>query len=218
MPPGDLKSGVHLVLVSRPGSPQPSDVALVSAYADGQPHAGEQIWQKYAPLVDRVMARFFGRGQEIEDLTQEVFLRVFSRIHTLEDPSALRSFIYSIAIRVLRWELRRRWIRRCLSLSAGGRLPERAAPCGDFEARQAVARLYGILDRLAIADRAAFVLRQMEGLSLEETSQSLGVSVATVKRRVRRACETIDHYVRSDGALLGYLQSQPQEALADAGP
>ena len=98
--------------------------------------------------------------------------------HELEDPEALRSFTYSIAVRVLRWDLRRRWIRRGVRLLPAGALPERVTPSDNFEARQAVARFYDILDRLGDRDRIAFVLQNMEGLTLQESARSLGVSVA----------------------------------------
>jgi RNA polymerase sigma-70 factor, ECF subfamily len=209
MQPSDIKSGGHLWLVARGGDPHPSDDALVNAFVTGGPRAAEQIWQKHAPMVDRLLRRSLGPKQEVEDLTQEVFLRLFAKLHTLEDPEALRSFIYSIAIRVLRWDLRRRWIRRSVRLLPIGAMPDRVAPSENFEARQAVARFYDILDRLGDRDRVAFVLQNMEGLTLQESAESLGVSVATLKRRLAHASQRIQYYVEKDSALSGYLSQQP---------
>jgi RNA polymerase sigma-70 factor (ECF subfamily) len=208
-PSEDAKLARLLVLVPPAGKAW-SDEALVSAFVTGEPEAAEQIWQKYAPSVDRALTRFLGPGREIEDLTQEVFLRLFAKLPTLEDPRALRSFVYSIAIRVARWEGRRRWIRRCVSLSTGGTVPEQLADAGDFEARQALARFAAIIERLKGPARAAFILRHMEGLSLDDAAQALGISLATLKRRLRRANKSINDQVEHDPALTHYLRKRTE--------
>jgi RNA polymerase sigma-70 factor (ECF subfamily) len=156
--------------------------------------------------VDRLLRRSLGPRPDVEDLTQEIFLRLFAKLPTLEDPEALRSFIYSIAIRVLRWDLRRRWIRRSVRLLPTWSLPDRVTRAENFEARQAVSRFYDILDRLGDRDRIAFVLQNMEGLTLEESAQSLGVSLATLKRRLARASQRIEFFVQRDAALSSYLE------------
>ncbi len=216
MQPSDVKPAGHLWLVAKSGSPQPTDEALVSAYLGGEPRAAEQIWQKHAPMVDRLLRRSLGPRQDVEDLTQEVFLRLFAKLHTLEDPEVLRSFIYSIAVRVLRWDLRRRWIRRTVRLLPSGSLPERSTPSDNFEARQAVSRFYDILDRLGDRDRIAFVLQNMEGLTLQESARTLGISVATFKRRLSRASQRIEFFVAKDTALAGYLEHEKGEGHGPA--
>src|SRR5258708_5039277 len=86
-----------------------------------------------------------------------------------------------------RWPLRGKRIRRLLALSDSGELPDRAAPGADSEGRELLERFYGLLDTLSANDRTAFALRHIEGLSLEEMVKITGASLATVKRRVRRA-------------------------------
>src|SRR5260370_37263568 len=186
MQPSDAKPSGHLWLVAKTGSPQPTDEALVSAYLNGEARAAEQICQKHAAMVERLLRRSLGPVEEIEDLTQEVFLRLFTKIPTLEDPEALRSFIYSIAVRVLRWDLRRRWIRRGVRLLPANEIPERATPSDNFEARQAVPRFDDILDPLGDRDQSAFGLHNMERLTPQDSARSLGLSIAPSKRRCSR--------------------------------
>jgi len=188
-PTEDLNVGRRLVLVRQPegAAGSASDEALVLGYAAGEPEAAECIWQKYAPLVDRTLQRFLGPGREIEDLTQEVCLRLFLKLHTLKDCSALRSFVYSIAIRVARWEARRRWVRRCVMLSSRGSVPEQAIAGDDFEARQAATRFFVILDKLGGSTRAAFVLRHLEGLSFPEVAKRMGRTLSSVDKLWVRA-------------------------------
>lgn len=203
----DRKAEVSLFLVPNSAPSPRSDEVLVGAFRLGEPDAAQQIWEKYALLVDKAMRRFLGPDADTEDLVQEVFLRCFSRLHTLEDPGALRSFIYSIAVRVFRWEVRRRRMRRWVQFLPGQSLPELAAASHDFEARQAVARFFRILDRLGPGDRAIFVIRHFEGLTNEEGARSVGTSVATFKRRLVRVSNRVAYFVGRDAALTEFLQT-----------
>jgi RNA polymerase sigma-70 factor (ECF subfamily) len=205
----------HLSLVRGGGALGPAegwdDATLARALTASQPGAAREAWDRFAPMVHGFLSRSMGPDRDIEDVLQEVFLRVYARVETLEDPSALRSFIYSIAVRVLRGELRRRWVRRVMSLSLSGTLPEVEASPLDPEARQAMQRLYGVLDRLRAVDRAAFILRHVEGLGLAEVAASVQVSLATVKRRLARAEGVVNASVARDPALAGYLAREPRE-------
>jgi RNA polymerase sigma-70 factor (ECF subfamily) len=73
------------------------------------------------------------------------------------------------------------------------------------EARQAVSRLYAILDRLGSEDRIAFVLRFIEGMELTEVAAALGLSLATTKRRLAHARARVDHHIARDPGLAAYL-------------
>ena len=119
---------------------------------------------------------------EIEDLTQEVFLRVFGRLPSLRDPSALRAFVLAVAMNVLKWELRRRWVGRKVRLSGTGTLPDIESTSADAEARQALQRCYRIFESLPTKERMAFVLRYMEGMTIDEVAAALAVSISTAKR------------------------------------
>src|SRR5436853_6666711 len=93
--------------------PAPSEqIALVDALGRGEPWAAQEVWDRHAGTVRRLMARALGPRPEVEDLTQEVFMRVFSRIGVLRDAGALREFVIAVAVNALKRELRRRWVRR----------------------------------------------------------------------------------------------------------
>jgi RNA polymerase sigma-70 factor, ECF subfamily len=186
---------------------------LVVALRDRQPWAAPLLWDRYAAHVRRLLARALGPRDDVEDLTQEVFLRVFSRVHTLREAAALREFVMSVAIRVLKWELRRRWVRRVVSLSVTGRLPEVATRGANPEARDALVRCYGILDRLSARERTAFVLRYMEEMKMEEVADGLGVSVSTAKRLVSQAVVKVSKHVATDTDLRDYFADVGGEAF-----
>lgn len=195
--------GASLRLVT----PTPVDDAeLLRALGKGEAWAARQVWDRHASMVFQLLERTLGPNGEAEDLTQEVFLRTFSSVHRLRDPTALRSFIYSIAVRTLRWELRRRRVRRVLRLSDTGELPEPPVRRVDNDARQALVHFYFVLDRLRVNDRTAFVLRHLEGLKLEEIAERLGVSLATAKRWVARGTKEVSALVARDPELSAHFK------------
>jgi RNA polymerase sigma-70 factor (ECF subfamily) len=184
-----------------PDDPVLDDAVLVRAFVAHEDWAPRAIWDRHAPMVYRLLKRALGSQVDAEDFTQEVFLRTFSKIPALRDGNALRSFIYSIALRTLKWELRRRRIRSILRLSDTGRLPEVAAETDQAQTQNAIRIYYKLLDQLSVNARTAFVLRHMEGMQLQDVATTLGVSLATAKRWVALATKQISRLVDEDGEL-----------------
>jgi RNA polymerase sigma-70 factor, ECF subfamily len=175
-----------------------ADVELAHALINGDSRAAELAWERYAPLVHRIVSRAIGPDGEVEDVTQEIFYRLFSRIGTLRKPEALRSFVISFAIRIVKWELRRRRARRWLTLSETGDVPDEQLLVMDAESRYALRRLYALLDRLSTRERLVLVLRHVEGMTLEEIAEAMELSLATVKRALRRASLRVSQLIDSD--------------------
>ncbi|WP_437784653.1 RNA polymerase sigma factor [Sorangium sp. So ce1097] len=192
------------------------DVALARAAAQGHPGAAPVVWQRFAPLVRRILTRTLGPGDEVDDHVQDTFLRFFRVAKDLRDPSLLSSFIVGIAVRVARAELRRRRLRRWLQLSPSGELPDVGGAQQDPQGRAALGRLYRILDQVDDRSRTLFVLRFIEGLELTEIAAALGCSLATTKRHLARASHRILTAAQRDPALSAYLAKAPQ-ALDQSG-
>ena len=208
-PPG----AAHPEIVVAKAGTGSEDMDLVEALARGEPWAAEEVWDRHAGNVRRLMARALGPRPEVDDLTQEVFMRVFSRIRLLREARALREFVTAVAVNVLKGELRRRWVRRKVFFSPDGSVPEIEAPGADPEVREALARCYAILDKLGSRERAAFVLRYMEEQTLEAVAEGLGVSLRTAKRLVKRASERVSKHVGSDDGLRSFFEKR--DAAAD---
>ena len=189
---------MRLVASTADASEGASDMELARALIDGVPNAPELAWERYSPLVHRIVSRAIGPDAEVEDVTQEIFYRLFSRIGTLRKPEALRSFVISFAIRIVKWELRRRRARRWLTLSETGDIPDEQLLVMDAESRYAIRRLYTMLDRLGTRERLVLVLRHVEGMTLEEIAEAMALSLATVKRGLRRATLRVSQMVDSD--------------------
>ena len=113
MPTRRTQMPVSLVVAPDPGDA--SDLELARALVGGSAWAVAETWHRFAPGVILMARRALGSEAEAEDLAQEVFYRLFAKRDTLRAPDKLRSFIFSIAIRVLKTELRRRMARAWLS-------------------------------------------------------------------------------------------------------
>ncbi len=195
-----------LRLVGQRDASEPDDAALVEAVKAGEEWAARALWRRYSPFVYGVLDRALGSSVESEDLSQDVFSRFFASVATMRDPTALRSFLYSSAIRTLRSHLRAKRVRRILRLSDTGEVPDRPVAAPDNEGRDLLVHFYRVLDTLGANDRTVFLLRQIEGLSLEEIAEITGKSLATVKRRLRHASAWVETRLRSEPDFAEYFK------------
>jgi RNA polymerase sigma-70 factor (ECF subfamily) len=193
----------RLRLVTPPSgeSQEAEDAKLARALIDGEARAAELAWDRYAPLVHGIVSRALGPDAEVEDVTQEIFYRLFSRIRSLRKPEALRSFVVSFAVRIVKWELRRRRARRWLTLSETGEVPDDQLLFMNVDNRYALRRLYSLLNLLTTRERLVLVLRHVEGMTLEEISEAMEISLATVKRTLRHASTRLSELVDADVQL-----------------
>jgi len=167
---------------------------LVRALAAAEPWAERALLQAEMPHVERLLTRMLGFCAELDDLTQEVFIRAFARITELREPESLRAWLSSIAVFVAREAIRRKRRRRWLVFLPAETRPEQPAGAASFEARAALRVFYEVLDGFGADERIAFTLRFVEGLELTEVAHACQVSVATIKRRLKRASD--EFYLR----------------------
>jgi len=188
------------------GIPQEvDDATLVHKLIDQHPQAARLIWQRFAPMVHRMLRRSLGPDEDVEDLAQEVFMCVFQKASSLREPQALKAFVITVTAFTVRGELRRRWSRRWLRRQRPETSRGLLVSNQDVESREALRRFYQILDRVGSQDRTAFVLRFIEGMPLEDVAAALDVSVATAKRRLARVWDRVVLLAERDSALVDYL-------------
>lgn len=197
-----------LRLLVSPNGSEPDNSALVAGLIAEEDWAVRSFWRQYAPVVYGILDRSLGSPAESEDLMQEVLLGLFAGIKRLRDPEALRSFVVASAVLRLRRHLRWKRVRRFLLLSKTGSVPEVPTTGVDGTARELLRRVYAMLDTLSAEDRTAFMLRNVEGLTLLEIARITQASLATVKRRIRRASVQVEGFARSDPELAPYLMGR----------
>jgi RNA polymerase sigma-70 factor (ECF subfamily) len=167
---------------------------LVRGLKAAEPKAERALLQAETAHVERMLTRILGFCSELDDLTQEVFIRAFARIAELREPESLRAWLNSFAVFVAREAIRRKRRRRWLVFLPTGETPEPAASVASLEARTALRVFYEVLDGFGTDERIAFTLRFVEGMELTEVAEACQVSLATIKRRLKRASD--DFYLR----------------------
>lgn len=160
------------------------DGELVSRAQAGDLDAFGALVERHTAAVYRVALRMLGDPDDAEDTAQDTFLEAWRSLDGFRGDSALSTWLYRIVMnRCLRALRRRRDAaplpERLVSTAPG---PERVA-----EARTQVERLRSVLaNRLTPEQRAALVLRELEGCSYEEIATILQTTVPAVKGRVHR--------------------------------
>jgi RNA polymerase sigma-70 factor (ECF subfamily) len=185
------------------------DATLVRILLNGDSRAPYVVWKRFAPMVFGMLKRAFGPDHTVDDLAQEVFLVLFDRVEGLREPRALRAFLVAIVAHTIRREIRRKTTYRWLHL---GGVPDAPANGVDLDAREAVRRLYRILDRLGRDERTAFTLRYFEGMDVEDVAAAMGLSLTTAKRRLAHACLRVTAHAQRDAGLVEYLAQMNLEA------
>ncbi len=180
------------------------DHALLRALGRGDRGAAAALFDRYAPLVERTMARVLGADSELADAVQEAFLRMLHSVHGVRDPQALPEWVIRVAVCTAVDALRRRKRRRWLLFEPAETLEQPGAEA-DLEGREALKATYAVLDRLPVEDRTAFALRRIDGMELRQVASACDCSLATVKRRLERAEARFAALARRHPALRSWL-------------
>ncbi len=173
--------------------PEQSDAELIEAVLAGGGLAFETLVERYQDRIFRLLSRFTRDRGEVEDLGQEVFVKVFRKLHTFQQDSAFYTWVYRIAVNTAKDHFSRHSRRRlvlvedAVELDSGQRDPDYAGsaePLLEEELREVTRQ---VLETLPDKYREILVLREYEDLSYTEMSQVLECSMGTVESRLFRA-------------------------------
>ncbi len=169
---------------------------LVERSRQGDHGAFRQLFEAYSPFVYRLVYRMVGSPDDAADLTQDVFVRAYERLHTLKDGQAFHAWITRLAVNVTHDKARRKQL-NTLSLDAPppgceeGSEWQIAADTPDHDAgmlsAELAARVQQALLTLSPDHRAVVILHHLEGMAVEEIANTVGVPTGTVKSRLARA-------------------------------
>ena len=151
---------------------------------DGDSADFERIYQQYFSFTWRVLGHLGVKPHALDDAVQEVWIVVHRRLPTFAGRSALKTWLFGVALNVARNQRRaddRRTKNLCDAPSAGAPLDPESIHEGN-EAWERVQRFLATLDEQR---RAIFVCNLLENLSALQTAEATGVDVTTVYKRVR---------------------------------
>jgi RNA polymerase sigma-70 factor (ECF subfamily) len=179
------------------GEPVVDEMALVLAAKGGDVQAFEELVRRYDRNVFRIAQHITHNREDAEDVVQDAFLKAYENLNQFQGQSKFYTWLVRIAVNEALMKLRRLKPGRTVSLDEDVKTEEDSLPreVADWspnpEQQYSQAELKDILTRtiqgLPMSFRTVFVLRDVEGLSTEETAEALELSVPAVKSRLLRA-------------------------------
>jgi RNA polymerase sigma-70 factor (ECF subfamily) len=170
--------------------PDDPDVDLLPAAVAGDPDAFAGLVRRYQRRMVSLARTVGGAGDDAEDVSQEVFVRVYKALGAFRGESSFRRWLYTIAVNVLRSHGARRRRQQTVWDESGARdsVPFDPPDPKEFEVawmvRDAVERA---LDDLPEPLRVAVTLRDVHGLDYRDIAETTGVPIGTVESRIFRA-------------------------------
>src|SRR5437660_10948416 len=179
------------------GEPISDEMVLVQAAKAGDIEAFEELIRRYDRNVFRIAQHITQNREDAEDVVQDAFFKAYSNLAQFQGQSKFYTWLVRIAVNEALMKLRRRRPERTVSLDEEVKTEEDSVPreVADWspnpEQQYNQAELREILTKtiqgLPPSFRTVFVLRDVEGLSTEETAQALDLSIPAVKSRLLRA-------------------------------
>jgi RNA polymerase sigma-70 factor (ECF subfamily) len=171
----------------------PDDALLITAIRDGDRSAEEQLYRRHAGAVLNLAARLLHSREDAMDVLQDAFVTAFEKLDELRDPSAFRPWLLRVAVRLVHRRFRKKKLLGLLGLVSrrgdgeGVSLDALADPTVSPEARAELRWLDRKLMAASDQERAAWLLRHVDGFALEEVADACDCSLATAKRRIAAA-------------------------------
>jgi len=160
----------------------------------GEAWAQEALFKRHARMALGLAHRLLPRDEEVDDIVQDCFVSALKRLGSLDNPQAFAAWLGSIVVRAVGKRLRRRRLLTRLGL----RVPEEldpdtmAAPSAPGEVAVELRRVYAVIGSLPAEARVALVLRRVDGLEVPDIARRMGLSLSTVKRRLKTAEEFLE--------------------------
>jgi RNA polymerase sigma-70 factor (ECF subfamily) len=145
------------------------------------------LFRRFSPYVATIAYRLLGRDDDLDDLIQEVFIEAYRGLRQLRSPESVKAWLGRITVRRATKRLRRQRLRMFFSLEAlppdANLVDEAASP----EERADVASTYRMIERIPVRQRVVWVLKHVEGETLDAIAALCHISKTTVQRRLRAA-------------------------------
>lgn len=142
------------------------------------------VVRAYRGYVAAVVVRLMGRDDDVDDVVQDTFVRALDGLPRLQDPTRLKPYLASIAVRLTLRRLGRRRLLSAFGLSERWHPTLLSTPSANGEQRAMLANVYRVLETCSPEERVAWSLRYLEGERLERVAELMSLSLATVKRRL----------------------------------
>jgi RNA polymerase sigma-70 factor, ECF subfamily len=186
--------------------PIPSDMSLVRRAQSGESWAFDQLVLKYRPRIVELAMRYTRNPADADDATQETFIKAYRGLRHFRGASAFYTWLYRIASNCARNFLkarRRDFLSNTIDFSEFRDALRHPTRLRDLATPEELALTADIretvnsaLDGLSEEYRTVITLREIDGLSYQQIASAMSIPVGTVRSRVFRARNIVDHQLR----------------------
>ena len=181
-----------------------TDQQLVQRAQRGDLRAFDLLVLKYQGRIAALISRYVSDAGEVEDVTQEAFIKAYRALRKFRGDSAFYTWLYRIAANAAKNHLVAKGrrpgadatIEDAEGYDEGGLLSESASPEALAMGKELAEVVESALNELPDELKAALILREFDGLSYDDIADVLGCPVGTVRSRIFRAREAIDQRVK----------------------
>lgn len=181
------------------------DQKLVSRVQKGDRAAFDLLLVKYQQRVASIVSRFVNNPEDIADLTQEIFIRVYRAIHSFRGDSAFYTWLFRIAINQAKSHLKKHKTRAGFQENelTEHKIAEQnhgfhsESPEGLLSRSELSEGIENALAVMPAELSVALILREFDGLSYDEISKVMECPIGTVRSRIFRARELLDNTIKS---------------------
>ena len=189
------------------GSPRGGDQAASSSFPSGEVSPFAAVYRQYFDFVWCSVRRLGVSSASMDDVVQEVFIVIHSRLHTVQHPEALRSWIYGVARRTVSGYHRARRVKEASGAALAvepSAQPRPRTPLDVVEQNDQVMLLFNLLEELDEPKREVFSMVELDELTVPEIAEILEIPLNTAYSRVRAARQAFEealarHSARSEG-------------------
>ncbi len=202
-----------MVMVKEKQAPGPaaSDEELMELAAQGDRPAFDQLYNRYQAKIYSFIKKQVGSQQAAEDVTQEVFLRLFKSLQSFDPERQFSSYLYKIAVNETRRHYQKQAAAQVFSLnepvdeSEDQRERSELMSNDDAGPEAVVAKrltgelLQRLIDRLPPEQRMVVLLKMYDQLTFEEIAKAMDRPLSTVLSRMRYALQKLHQWMQKEG-------------------
>ena len=171
---------------------------IIQHLKNGDEFIYKYVYDQYSRMVYSVCFRMNGNKEEAEDVTQDVFIKVFNSINSFREDSRLSTWIYRISVNICLNNVRRKKVINFLSLNywedeKGGKemTDKRPSPENILEKSELQKIVQEAINSLPAKQKTAIVLSRYEELSYKEISKIMELGLSAVESLIFRAKENL---------------------------
>ena len=182
------------------------DIEIVEKVLKGDIEAFSELIDKYEKMIYNLAYRIFNNTSDAEDITQEVFIKVYKNIYKCEGKQSIKTWIYTIAYNTCIDEIRKRKGKNNISLDMDLEGEEdnfsleiasnEPTPENVLIQKEGLLEIEQAINSLNEINKSLIFLRDIKGFSYNEISEIMGLNIGTVKSRLNRARNALKNILK----------------------